>query len=181
MNFCSNCGSSQIGFEIPDGDTKPRYICGACGTIHYQNPKVVVGTLPIFENKILLCKRGIEPRLGMWNLPAGFMENGETMPEGARRETWEEAGIEVEIDRVHTIYHVVHINQVLVFFLAKLPHLDFEAGIESIEVKLFESHQIPWNELAFPVNRFILEKYLENPHFEGVHMSTFSAPPPNKP
>lgn len=175
MNFCSHCGSNQLTFDIPIGDTRQRYICQNCGTIHYQNPKIIVGTVPIYEDKILLCKRGIEPRKGMWNFPAGFMENGETMLEGAKRETWEEAGVQVAIERMHSACHVPHINQVLMFFLARLPKPEFSAGIESEEVRLFKIEEIPWSEFAFPSHRFILEKYIENPAFTGVHISTFEA------
>jgi ADP-ribose pyrophosphatase YjhB (NUDIX family) len=173
MNYCSKCGSNQITLTVPEGDSKTRLVCGACGTIHYQNPRLVVGTIPIFEGKVLMCQRGIEPRKGLWNLPVGFMENGETMPEAAKRETWEETGAEVEIVRLHTTYHVLHINQVLVFYLAKMHTAIFEAGVESQDVRLFALEEIPWEQIAFPAHTFILQKYLENPQFEGVHIGEF--------
>jgi len=173
MKYCSQCGSDKIRAAIPEGDSFTRYVCDGCGAIHYQNPRIVVGTIPVFEGKILMCQRGIEPRKGMWNLPVGFMENGETMPEGAQRETREETGAEVEILRIHTTYHVLHINQVLVFYLAKMHTPTFEAGIESQDVKLFDIHEIPWDLLAFPAHRFILEKYLAEPDYQGVHIGEF--------
>ena len=173
MKYCSQCGSDAIRFAVPQGDTHQRYICAGCGTIHYQNPRIVVGTIPIFEGKVLMCQRGIEPRKGLWNLPVGFMENGETMPEGAKRETREEAGAEVEIVRMHTTYHVLHINQVLVFYLANLPTPTFEAGVESQDVRLFAPEEIPWDAIAFPAHHFILEKYLAEPDYLGVHVGEF--------
>jgi ADP-ribose pyrophosphatase YjhB (NUDIX family) len=158
---------------IPEGDSRARYICDNCGAIHYQNPRIVVGTIPIYEGKILMCQRGIEPRKGFWNLPVGFMENGETMPEGATRETWEETGAKVEIVRMHTTYHVLHINQVLVFYLAKMDSPTFEAGIESQDVRLFALDEIPWEQIAFPAHTFILERYIAQPDYEGVHIGEF--------
>ncbi len=173
MKYCSQCGSDKISLKIPEGDARERVVCEACGTIHYQNPRLVVGTIPVFEGKILLCQRGIEPRKGLWNLPVGFMENGETMPEGAKRETWEETGAEVEILRLHTTYHVLHINQVLVFYLAKMHTAHFEAGIESQDVRLFGLDEIPWGEIAFPAHKYILERYIAEPDFQGVHEAEF--------
>lgn len=173
MKYCSHCGSNQLTLTVPKGDERTRQVCGACDTIHYQNPRLIVGTLSVFEDKILMCQRGIEPRKGLWNLPVGFMENGETMPEGAKRETREETGAEVEILRLHTTYHVLHINQVLVFYLAKMHAPIFEAGIESQDVRLFGIHEIPWEQIAFPAHKFILEKYIAEPDFLGVHVGEF--------
>jgi ADP-ribose pyrophosphatase YjhB (NUDIX family) len=173
MNYCSKCGSNQISLKIPEGDSRERYVCGNCGTIHYHNPRLVVGTIPIYEGKILMCQRGIEPRKGLWNLPVGFMENGETMPEGAKRETWEETGATVEILRMHTTYHVLHIHQVLVFYLAKMLSPTFEAGVESQDVRLFALDEIPWESIAFPAHKFILERYIAQPDYEGVHIGEF--------
>ena len=149
MKFCSHCGSSQLDFRVPDGDTLKRYVCAACATIHYQNPKVVVGCLPVWEDLVLLCKRAIEPRLGLWTLPAGFLENGETLEAGALRETAEEAHARVEIGALYTVISLPDINQVYMMFRARLLDLDFGPGPESLEVELFAEDDIPWGDIAF--------------------------------
>jgi ADP-ribose pyrophosphatase YjhB (NUDIX family) len=149
VKFCSECGSSALEFRIPDGDTLPRRVCSACGAIHYQNPKVVVGCLPLWEEKVLLCKRAIEPRLGLWTLPAGFLENGETLFAGAMRETLEEARARVAIGPLYTMISLPHIGQVYIMFRARLIDLDFGAGPESLEVRLFSEDEIRWGEIAF--------------------------------
>jgi ADP-ribose pyrophosphatase YjhB (NUDIX family) len=149
VKFCSQCGSPALELRVPDGDTLPRRICTACGAIHYQNPKVVVGCLPVWEEKVLLCKRAIEPRLGLWTLPAGFLENGETIFAGAARETAEEARARVEIGPLYTMISLPLIDQIYVMFRARLLDLDFGAGPESLEVRLFDEDEIPWGELAF--------------------------------
>jgi ADP-ribose pyrophosphatase YjhB (NUDIX family) len=149
MKFCSNCGSSALEQRIPDGDTLPRWVCGHCGTIHYQNPKIVVGCLPDWEGQVLLCRRAIDPRHGLWTLPAGFLENGETLPAGAERETVEEARARVEVGPLYTVISLPHISQIYVMFRARLLDLSFEAGPESLEVRLFDEAAIPWNEIAF--------------------------------
>ena len=149
MKFCSACGSDRVEFRIPDGDNLARFICAACGTIHYLNPKVVVGCLPEWEDRVLLCKRAIEPRLGLWTLPAGFLENGETVAAGAARETLEEAGARIEIGPLYTMISLPHISQVYVMFRARLVDLDFSPGPESLEVRLFHEDDIPWEEMAF--------------------------------
>lgn len=161
MNFCSQCGHpvSQI---IPDGDDRLRFVCTECHTIHYQNPRIVAGCLPIFEDKILLCKRAIEPRVGMWTLPAGYLENGETTTEGALREMLEEANARAEIINIYTLFSLPHISQVYMFFLAELKDLNFFAGAESSDVKLFTGEEIPWDQLAFPIVRDTIEFYLED-------------------
>ncbi len=135
MKFCSHCGSSALEFRVPEGDTLPRYVCGKCGTIHYQNPKVVVGCLPEWDGQVLLCKRAIEPRLGLWTLPAGFLENGETLVAGALRETPRRRARGVEVDELYTVISLPHINQVYVMFRARLLDLDFGPGPESLEVR----------------------------------------------
>jgi len=150
MNFCSHCGQ-PVTLRIPVGDTLPRHVCDACGTIHYQNPKIVTGCIPEWEDRLLLCRRAIEPRRGLWTLPAGFMENGETTAEGAARETLEEALARVEIDRLYALFNIPHINQVYLMFRARLLDLEFAPGPESLEVALFREDEIPWQELAFPV------------------------------
>lgn len=149
MKFCSACGSDRVELRIPDGDNLARFICAACGTIHYQNPKVVVGCLPEWEDRVLLCKRAIEPRLGLWTLPAGFLENGETVAAGAARETLEEAGARIEIGPLYTMISLPHISQIYMMFRARLVDLDFGPGPESLEVRLFLEDEIPWEELAF--------------------------------
>ncbi len=149
MKFCSNCGSQALEHRVPDGDTLPRWVCGHCGTIHYQNPKVVVGCLPDWEGQVLLCRRAIDPRHGLWTLPAGFLENGETLPAGAARETVEEARANVEVGELYTVISLPHISQIYVMFRARLLDLGFGPGPESLEVRLFDEASIPWNEIAF--------------------------------
>ena len=161
MNFCSECGSA-VALRVPDGDSLPRHICPDCGTIHYQNPKMVVGCIPEWEDKILLCRRAIEPKYGLWTLPAGFMENGETTLEGAARETWEEAGARIEIGGLYTLFNLPHINQVYLMFRARLLDLDYQSGIESLETRLFTEAEIPWEEIAFRTVRATLELYFED-------------------
>ncbi|PAU65378.1 NUDIX hydrolase [Pseudomonas sp. PIC25] len=149
MKFCSHCGS-PVTQRIPDGDNRPRFVCGECQTIHYQNPRVVAGCLPIWGDQVLLCRRAIEPRRGYWTLPAGFMENGETTAEAAMRETLEEACARVRDLKLYTLFDLPHISQVYLFFRAELVDLDFAVGDESLEVRLFHERDIPWSELAFP-------------------------------
>jgi ADP-ribose pyrophosphatase YjhB (NUDIX family) len=149
MKFCSVCGSDRIAFEMPEGDQRLRYICKACGEVHYQNPKIVCGTVPIWQGKVLLCKRGIEPRFGKWTLPAGFMENGESVPDGALRETAEEALTSVNAPQLLTVLSVPQINQVHMMFWGELPALEFGVTPESTQVELFAEEEIPWNEIAF--------------------------------
>ena len=160
MKYCHHCAAELI-HKIPEGDDKLRHCCDACDTIFYQNPNNVVGTLPYYGNKVLLCKRAIEPRLGKWTLPAGFMENGESSLEGAIRETREEAGatISVREDSLYTLFNLPKINQVYLFFRAELADLNFAAGVESLEVALFAEEDIPWDELAFPVVHSTLKHY----------------------
>lgn len=158
MNFCSNCGE-RVSLRIPDGDNRQRYVCGACQFIHYQNPKMVVGAIPEWGDRILLCKRAIEPRHGKWTLPAGFMENGETVAEGAARETLEEANARVEIGDLYSMISVPHVDQVHLFYRARLLDLDFSAGTESLEVALFEESEIPWKEIAFRTISTTLQRY----------------------
>ncbi len=149
MNYCSQCGH-RVSQRIPEGDSRPRYVCDECQTIHYQNPRIVAGCLPVWGQQVLLCRRAIEPRRGFWTLPAGFMENGETMAEAAVRETEEEACARVRNLQLYGLYDLPHISQVYVFFRAELVDLDFAVGEESLEVKLFDEADIPWSELAFP-------------------------------
>jgi len=172
MNFCSHCGKKDLVLKVPENDSIPRIICESCGTIHYENPKIIVGTIPVKDGKVLLCKRAIPPKVGKWTLPGGYMENGETAEEGASRETWEEAKAKVDIKRLHTIYSLPHVNQVYLFFLAELIS-DFSAGPESLEVKPFEENEIPWKDLVFSSARYALKKFFENRSEVQTHQGVF--------
>ena len=159
MKYCSECGAS-VELRQPPDDTRPRHVCTSCTTIHYQNPKLVIGALPEWEDgRVLLCRRAIEPRHGLWTLPAGFMENGETTTEAAIRETLEEANARIAIGDLYSMYSLPHINQVQLLFRARLLDLDFSPGVESLEVGLFEEQNIPWDELAFRPVRYTLEHF----------------------
>ncbi|MCM5704962.1 NUDIX hydrolase [Larsenimonas salina] len=160
MNYCSHCGAS-VSFEVPSGDDRPRYLCHHCGTVHYQNPRIVAGTIPVYEGKVLLCRRAIEPRHGYWTLPAGYMENGETTEQAAWRETWEEAQADVKVGHLYTLIDLPHINQVYMIFRAEAGP-DFAAGPESLEVALFDEQDIPWDHLAFPTIVRTLEHFFED-------------------
>ena len=183
MKFCSQCGEPAIEVRVPDGDTLPRYVCGACGAIHYQNPKVVVGCLPVWDEQVLLCKRAIEPRRGLWTLPAGFLENGETIFAGAQRETAEEAGARVELGALFTMISLPHINQIYVMFRARLLALDFAPGAESLEVRLFDEADIPWGELAFRTIARTLRNFFLDRKLGAflVHVSALDRRAPLKP
>jgi ADP-ribose pyrophosphatase YjhB (NUDIX family) len=158
MNFCSHCAQPVL-LDIPAGDNRLRYCCRACGAVHYQNPKMVLGTLPVWQDQVLLCKRAIEPRYGLWTLPAGFMENGETTAAGALRETREEAGAEVNLLGLFSVLDVEVANQVHLYYRAELMNLDFSPGEESLEVRLFRQEQIPWEQLAFRSVSLTLRAY----------------------
>ena len=148
MKFCPSC-ASPLARRVPPGDSLPRYLCDACGSIHYENPRLVVGCVPEWEGRILLCRRAIEPRYGYWTLPAGFMENGESTAQGATRETLEEAGARVELTAPFSMISVPYVNQVHMFYRAKLLDLEFKPGDESLEVSLVEEAQVPWKDIAF--------------------------------
>ncbi len=167
MNYCTSCGQA-VTQKVPDGDNRRRWVCSACDTVHYQNPLVVVGCVPERDGRVLLCKRAIEPRYGYWTVPAGFMELGETMQEGAARETLEEACAEVTIGPLFATVDVIEAGQVHVFFKASLRG-DFAAGAESLEVRLFSEAEIPWDELAFRSGRYALERYFDGERAAGVH------------
>lgn len=177
MNFCSQCGA-RVVVTVPAGDSHPRHVCLACGTIHYQNPKLIVGTIPEWEDKVLLCRRAIAPKQGLWTLPAGFMENGETTAQGAARETLEEANARVEVGALFSLYNLPHINQVYLMFRARLLDLDFHPGAESLEVALFSEGEIPWDRLAFRTIEATLRAYFHDRahgHF-GLHVGDIAAP-----
>lgn len=158
MKFCSEC-SHPVTIKIPAGDNRPRHVCDQCGTIHYQNPNIIAGCLPVYGDKVLLCKRAIEPRYGYWTLPAGFMENGESTEQAALRETLEEAHARVELDSLYTVTSILHVNQVQMIYLAQLPQPEYASGEESLEVELFSEEEIPWDDLAFETIRNALEFY----------------------
>jgi ADP-ribose pyrophosphatase YjhB (NUDIX family) len=161
MKFCQQC-AAPLQLRVPEGDHRERYVCAACGTVHYQNPKLVAGCVPEHEGRILLCRRAIEPRRGYWTVPAGFMENGETLQEAAARESQEEALAEVAIGSLLSVVHVLHAEQVHVFFRARLAEPHFGVGPESLEVKLVSPAEIPWPDIAFPSTDFTLRRYLED-------------------
>ncbi len=161
MNFCSSCGQ-RVALQIPTGDNRHRYVCAGCSVIHYQNPKMVVGAIPAWGSKILLCRRAIEPRHGKWTLPAGFMENGESTADAAARETLEEANARVEMGPIFSVISVPHVDQVHIFYRARLLDLDFSAGTESLDVELFEEKDIPWREMAFRTVTTTLERYFHD-------------------
>lgn len=161
MIYCSNCGERVIE-KIPAGDNRPRHVCDACQTVHYQNPKIVAGCIPVWDNRVLLCRRAIEPRYGLWTLPAGFMENGESTEQAAARETWEEACGKVSDLTLYGVFSIPQINQVYMMFRAHLETGEFQPGAESLDVRLHEEHEIPWDQLAFPVVRLTLERYYKD-------------------
>ena len=178
MKFCSACGAA-VELRIPSDDNRARYICTSCGMIHYQNPRMVVGSIPVWEDKVLLCRRAIEPRYGLWTLPGGFMENGESTGAAAIRETLEEASARIEIVDLYAMYSLPYIDQVHLLFRAKLLDLDFAPGQESLEVALFDENQIPWDRLAFRPVRYSLEHYFAD-RSKGsfsLHMGELASPP----
>ncbi len=148
MKFCSSCGSRLVE-KIPRDDDRRRHVCPGCDTVHYQNPKIVTGCLPVWEDSVLLCRRAIEPRSGYWTVPAGFMELDETVEQGAVRETWEEARAQVEIQAPYSMFNLPHVNQIYIIYRARLQNLDFRPGPESEDVRLFAEQDIPWDDLAF--------------------------------
>lgn len=159
IKHCKNCGMAVV-YRVPDdGDTKHRAVCPTCTTIHYENPLNVVGTVPYWGDKVLLCKRNIEPRWGKWTLPAGFMELGETTAQGAARETHEEAGAQIEMEGLFTLINVAQVGQVHLFYRARLLSDQFEPGIETIEAQLYAEDDIPWDELAFKTVRETLKRF----------------------
>lgn len=163
MNFCSNCGSDQLRHTIPDGDNRYRMVCGQCQVIHYSNPKIVAGCLPVFGDRVLLARRAIKPCYGLWNIPSGYLENGETVEEGALREVREEVEAELTLMGMHALYSIPHINQVYIHFLGELPAADaFGCGPESLEARLFSESDIPWNDIAFTSSTFSLERYFSD-------------------
>ncbi|MCP4117983.1 MAG: NUDIX hydrolase [Desulfobacteraceae bacterium] len=161
MNFCQNCGGG-VEERIPPGDDRNRAVCARCGRVYYQNPIMVVGCIPLWEESVLLCRRDIEPCRGLWTLPAGYLENGETVEEGAMRETWEETRARVELIAPYRLFNITFVNQIYMMFLANLGNRDFGPTPESSEVRLFKEAEIPWNELAFTVIHETLRHFFED-------------------
>lgn len=161
MKFCSACGQA-VSHVIPPGDNRPRYVCDDCGTIHYSNPNNVCGTILTWDDKILLCKRAIEPRYGLWTLPAGFMENGETVIQAAARESMEEANAKARQLELFGVFSLPHISQVYLMFSGELVDDQFYPGEESLETALFSVDEIPWQQLAFPVISYSLRLFIEH-------------------
>lgn len=161
MKFCSHCGR-HVSFRIPPDDDRERFVCDSCALVHYQNPRVVVCAIPCHEDRVLLCKRAIEPRYGLWTLPGGFLENGETTLEAALRETREEAGARIALRGLYTLYNLPHIDQVHLFFLADLLDLDFHSGRESLDTALFRREEVPWDAIAFPAVADTLTHYFND-------------------
>ena len=159
MKFCSACGSGEVALRIPDGDHRERYVCARCCTVHYKNPLIVCGIVPVYEDRVLLCRRGIEPRFGKWTLPAGFMENGEAVEEGAQRELHEEAKATVTLGPLLTMLSVPYISQVHVMFLGTMSEPVFATTPESTEIMLCDEANVPWGEIAFRTVKTTLEHY----------------------
>ena len=159
INHCRNCGAAVVRRFPDDGDTRERAVCPLCSTIHYENPLPVVGTVPVWQDKVLLCKRNIEPRWGKWTLPAGFMELGETTRDGAARETDEEAGAVFEMQDLFTVISVPRVGQIHLFYRSRLLSDQFNPGHETIEARLFDEADIPWDEIAFRTVRETLERF----------------------
>lgn len=187
IKFCRLCGASTER-RIPEGEDRERPVCRACGYVDYVNPTIVVGTVPIWEPsaattgahdeaRVLLCLRAIEPRKGYWTLPAGFLEYGETLDDGAARETREEAGARFELNGLFTVLDVVHAGQVHVFYRANLVSPDLDPGPETAEAQLVPLSEIPWDDLAFATVHWTLERYLEDRARGQAGVHTASIPP----
>jgi len=178
MYFCPRCGG-PVALSIPEGDNRERHVCTACGEIHYQNPRMVVGCVPEWQGRVLLCRRAIEPRRGFWTLPAGFLELGESAEAGAIRETLEEAGADVELLAPFSLFSVPHVNQVHLYYRARLLRPEYRAGEESLEVELHEETEIPWDELAFTTVRETLRRWFADRMAGawGVHHGTVHRDP----
>ncbi len=174
MKFCSACGCKVVQ-QVPEGDNRLRAYCHGCNTVHYSNPRVIVGCLPVHEGKVLLCRRAIEPRLGLWTLPAGYMENGETTMQGAARETWEEARARVHKQQLYRVFDLPHIDQIYMFYLCSLEEERFSPGPESLEVALFSEAEIPWGEMAFPVICDALREYFDDSKNDNFPVRVSSA------
>jgi ADP-ribose pyrophosphatase YjhB (NUDIX family) len=158
MKFCTHCGAA-LTVKVPSGDTLPRHVCEVCEAIHYVNPKIVAGCIPEWEERILLCRRAIEPRVGYWTFPAGFMELGESTEAAAARETLEEAQAAVRITSLYAVFTLPRVSQVYLVYRGELRTHAFGCGSESSDVRLWRINEIPWEDLAFPVIREVLRRY----------------------
>lgn len=161
FKHCPSCGAA-VSYQVPADDNRERATCPACASVHYENPINVVGTLPIWGEQVLLCRRNIEPRYGFWTLPAGFLELGETSAEGALRETDEEAGAQIELQNLYCVLNVVRVGQIHLYYRARLLSDRFNPGPETIEARLFHEHEVPWDELAFRTVRETLQRYFDD-------------------
>ena len=161
IRHCRACGAATV-YQVPADDNRERATCTVCATIHYENPLNVVGTVPVWGEQVLLCRRNIEPRHGFWTLPAGFMELGETTEQGAIRETIEEAGANIELQGLYTLLNVARVGQLHLFYRARLLDTDFAPGPETIETQLFAEDEIPWDDLAFRTVRETLKRFFED-------------------
>jgi ADP-ribose pyrophosphatase YjhB (NUDIX family) len=161
IQHCRVCGAATL-YRTPPDDNRERAVCTACGEIHYENPLNVVGTVPVWADQVLLCRRNIEPRYGYWTLPAGFLELGESIAQGAVRETVEEAGANIELQDLFTMLNVVRVGQVHFYYRARMLDTTLDPGPETIEARLFREDEIPWEELAFRTVRLTLEHYFED-------------------
>ena len=175
IKHCKACGGA-VRYEVPADDNRDRAVCTVCKTIHYENPINVVGTVPVWGDQVLLCRRNIEPRFGLWTLPAGFLEIGESTADGAIRETVEEAGARIELQGLFTVLNVVRVAQLHLYYRARLHDTDFAPGPETIEAQLFREDQIPWDELAFRTVRETLKCYFDDCRKGqfGVHCADIS-------
>lgn len=162
FRFCPKCGSDKISFQIPPNDNLARNLCPSCQSCFYSNPNIIIGAVITWQNKYLLCKRNIHPRLGYWTFPAGFLENGETLEQGACRETYEESKADIEIERLLSIYSLTKMHQVHITYLAQMKTAHFSTTFESSEVKLFDKKDIPWENIAFPVTKWALKAAIDN-------------------
>ncbi|ORU90697.1 MAG: ADP-ribose pyrophosphatase [Cycloclasticus sp. symbiont of Poecilosclerida sp. M] len=161
MKYCPSCGKETRNV-IPQGDNIKRDVCTVCDTIHYQNPRIIAGCIPVWKDQVLLCKRAIEPRKNFWTLPAGFMEIGETIQQAAVRETHEEATAVVKTEQLFAIFNLPHIAQVYMIYRSTLAKPEFASGAESLETRLFSEHEIPWDDLAFETMKLSLEYYFKD-------------------
>ncbi|WP_321494257.1 NUDIX hydrolase [uncultured Desulfobacter sp.] len=168
IKFCTQCGHS-ITQQVPEDDDHVRAVCSSCGHVHYENPKMVVGTIPVFQDRILMCKRNIEPKKGYWTLPAGYLENAESVQQGAVRETLEETRAQVQILSPYRLFNILFVNQIYMMFIAELLSPNFGPTSESTDVRLFSQYDIPWDDIAFDVIRQTLEDYFKDRGNAGKH------------
>jgi ADP-ribose pyrophosphatase YjhB (NUDIX family) len=171
VNYCSQCGNPVIE-KIPAGDNRERFVCLGCGIVHYSNPNIITGCLVTHDDSVLLCQRSISPQKGLWTLPAGFMENNETVAEGAIRETLEETRANVSIEGIYSLYDIPHISQLYIFHRAELVSHSFEPGEETSDVRLFRESEIPWDELAFSIIGDTLRHYFSDRHSKKFPVRT---------